>query len=163
LDGLYRGALFLNAGEEPPAEDLVLATMTGAFQEFRRIEEGSASEQWLEGKLVGAFLAHAASGSTEDVSMAGFPVDVASRQEPYTGALEIDPEELFRTGATMPPLARAAIWLVVFRRWPYREASRVLKTDSDGLKGLLRYRQMLLAAVVRGSVDRNGTDHDGRL
>ena len=29
-------ALFLNAGEELPAENLVLWNLTGAFQEFRR-------------------------------------------------------------------------------------------------------------------------------
>jgi DNA-directed RNA polymerase specialized sigma24 family protein len=59
----------------------------------------------------------------------------------------------------MPPLARAAIWLVVFRRWPYGDASIVLGTDVDGVKDLLRYRQVLMTAVVRRSVDRNGTDH----
>ena len=32
IDGLYHGALFLNGGEEPPAEDLVLWTLIGASQ-----------------------------------------------------------------------------------------------------------------------------------
>ena len=45
IDGLYQGALFLNAGEELSAEDLVLWTLTGAVQAFRRIE---ASAIWLE-------------------------------------------------------------------------------------------------------------------
>jgi hypothetical protein len=30
----------------------------------------------------------------------------------------------------------------------------------DGVKDLLRYRQVLLTAVVRRSVDLNGTDHE---
>ena len=187
IDGLYHGALFLNAGEERPAEDLVLWTLTGAVQAFRRIEEGTASAQWLEGKLVDVFLARTVpdstddgltddgltdDDSTDDVSTDDVPVDdvsvddppgyIMSSPEPATGAVEIDHEVLFRSGANMPPLARAAIWLVLFRRWPYREASEVLKTDVDGLKDLLRYRPMLLTAVVRGSVDRNGTDHDLR-
>ena len=66
IDGLYQGALFLNAGEELPAEDLVLWTLTGAVQAFRRIEEGTASAQWLEGKLVEVFLARTVSGSADD-------------------------------------------------------------------------------------------------
>ena len=62
----------------------------------------------------------------------------------------------------MPPLARAAIWLVVFRRWSYGEACTLVETDVEGLKDLLRYRQVLLTAVVRRAVGRNGTDHDRR-
>ena len=161
IDRLYHGALFLNAGEEPPAEDLVLWTLTGAFHEFRRIDEGSASEEWLEGKLVGAFLARAAAGSTDDDSGVTPPATELPSHKPYTGAVEIDSEALFRAGADIPALARAAIWLVVFRRWSYGEAFGVLNTDLDGLKDLLQYRQVLLAAVVQGSVDQDGTDRGG--
>ena len=157
IDRLYHGALFLNAGQEPPAEDLVLWTLTGAFQEFRQIEEGSASEPWLEGRLVEVCLARTASGSTDN----GL-TDVPSSSDPPTGAVEIDPEALFTAAANMPPLARAAIWLVVFRRWSYDEASSVLETGVDGLKDLLRFRQVLLTAVMQRSVDRNGTDHERR-
>ena len=81
---------------------------------------------------------------------------------PSPGAVEIDPEALFGAAAKMPPLARAALWLVVFRRWSYDQASRVLGTDVDGLKGLLRYRQVLVTAVVRRTLDRSGTDDDRR-
>ena len=157
IDRLYHGALFLNAGEEPPAEDLVLWTLTGAFQEFRQIKDGTASEQWLERRLIEVFLARTASGSTES----GLTDDPSSH-EPSSGAVEIDPEALLKAAANMPPLARAAIWLVVFRRWSYDEASNVLKTGVDGLKDLLRLRQVLLTAVVQRSVDRNGTDHERR-
>ena len=165
IDDLYHGALFLNGGEEPPAEDLVLWTLTGAFQEFRQIGDVSAAAEWIEEKLVKVFLARAASGWTDDGSneVVGSSVNVPSSYEPSSGTVQIDSEALFRAGAKMPPLARAAIWLVVFRRWPYGAASNVLGTDVDGLKDLLRYRQVLVTAVVRGSVDRNGTDHDGRL
>ena len=160
IDRLYHGALFLNAGEEPPAEDLVLWTLTGAFQEFRQIEEGSASEQWLEGRLVEVFLAR--TGSTDNGLTDNGLTDVPSGSEPPSGAVEIDPEALFTAAANMPPLARAAIWLVVFRRWSYDEASSVLETGVDGLKDLLRFRQVLLTAVMQRSVDRNGTDHERR-
>ena len=182
IDGLYHDALFLHAGDEPLAEDLVLWTLTGAFEAFRHFEEESPPEHWLEEKLIEIFLARTASGSTDDgttdtfsgddpstddvsagdVSMDDVRRDVMSSHELSSGAVEIDPEALLQAAENMPPLARAAIWLVVFRRWSYGDASSLLKTDLYGLKDLLRYRQMLLTAVVRGSVDRNGTDHDGR-
>ena len=62
IDGLFNGALFLNAGEEISAEDLVLWTLTGAFQEFQKMKGAGASEHWLEGKLVDVFLARTAAG-----------------------------------------------------------------------------------------------------
>ena len=194
IDSLYHGTLFLTVGEETPAEELVLWTLTGGFQEFRQIEKGDSWDRWIEGKLVEVFLARVESGSpdqgstyavsdedptigdgptkdfsgddalvdddgVEGSSMDGSRTEVPSSHEPSAAAMEIDHEVLFRSGADMPPLARAAIWLVLFRRWPYGEATEVLKTDVDGLKDLLRYRQLLLSAVVWGSVDRNGTDH----
>ena len=164
IDSLYHGALFLNAGQEPPAEDLVLWTLTGASQEFRQIEVGGASERWLEGRLVTVFLARRASGSTDAFSDADFSTDDVSAGDSsrYDVSVEIDPEALLGAAAKMPALARAAIWLVLFRRWSYDEASSVLGTGVDGLKDLLRYRQVLLTAVVGRSSDRNGTDHDRR-
>lgn len=174
IDGLYHGALFLNAGEEPPAEDLVLWTLTGAFQEFRQMKEESASEPWLEGKLVDVFLARTASGSTaggsigdgsaDDGSTDALSGEDLSADMPSTGdgSVEIDPDALFRAAVHMPPLARAAVWLVVFCRWTYGEAANGLGADVDGLKDLLRYRQVLLKAVVRRSVEGDGTDPDGR-
>jgi DNA-directed RNA polymerase specialized sigma24 family protein len=177
IDGLYHGALFLHAGEESPADDLVLWTLTSAFQEFRRIGAKVALEQWLEGRLVAVFLARSVANSiddgptdafsgedvsTDDVSVEGPSVDVPSSAEPSTGPFEIDPEALFGAAVNMPPLARAAIWLVLFRRWSYEEAASVLGTGVDGLKALLRYRHVLLTALVPRSADRNGTDHDLR-
>ena len=100
--------------------------------------------------------------STDDVSVEGPPIGVPSSSELSTGPLEIDPEALFGAAANMPPLARAAIWLVLFRRWSYDAAASVLETGVDGLKGLLRYRHVLLTALVRRPSGRNGTDHDRR-
>ena len=162
IDGLYHGALFLNGGEEPPAEDLVVWTLAGAFQEFRQIGTGRALERWIERKLVEVFLARTVPGDDGSTDLDGFSVNAPASHRPPSGAVEIDADALFGAAAKMPPLARAAIWLVVFRRWPYGEASHVLGTDVDGLKDLLRYRQVLVTAVVRRSVDRNGTDHEQR-
>jgi DNA-directed RNA polymerase specialized sigma24 family protein len=165
IDGLYHGALFLHAGDEPPADDLVLWTLTSAFQEFRQIGARVALEHWLEGRLVEVFLARRASGSADAPERGNFSGGDGSAtdfSENSAGSVEIDHEALFRAAAAMPPLARAAIWLVLFRRWSYGEASTVLETGVEGLKDLLRYREVLLTAVVRASADRNGTDHDRR-
>jgi DNA-directed RNA polymerase specialized sigma24 family protein len=162
IDDLYQGALFLNAGEESPAEDLVLWTVTGAFQAFRRID-GDATERWLERKLVETFLVRAGWDSMDRESMEAFSGVDPSRPDLADTAseiVEIDPEALFRSAAKLPHLARAAIWLVLFKRWRYEEVCDVLKTDVAGLKGLLQGRRVLLTAVVRQPGDRNGTDHD---
>jgi len=162
IDGLFNGALFLNAGEEISAEDLVLWTLTGAFQEFQKMKGAGASEHWLEGKLVDVFLARTAAGE----GLSGAPASGESLSPDTVsmggGSLEIDPDALFRAAEHMPPLARAAVWLVVFRRWTYGEAANGLGADVDGLKDLLEYRQVLLRAVPRRWADRDGTDRDRR-
>jgi len=83
IDGLYHGALFLQGGEESTAEDLVLWTMTGAFKQFKRIERRSVTEQWLEGKLVEAFLARAgldwAAGESVPVFLGDAPDRASAR------------------------------------------------------------------------------------
>jgi DNA-directed RNA polymerase specialized sigma24 family protein len=175
IDGLYHGARFLNGGEESPAEDLVLWTLTGAFREFRQMETAGGSERWLEGRLVGVFLAREGRSPIDENSLDGSldeaPLDadissldwsnVRSSAESSSGSMEIDPEALFRAAAIMPPLARAAIWLVIFRRWSYDEAARVLDTDVDGLKDVLQYRHVLLAALMQVSPARSRTDQGG--
>ena len=89
IDGLYHGARFLHGGEETSAQDLVLWTMTGAFQEFRHIEKESALEQWLERKLVEAFLARtgwgsADGGATDGAATDGGAADAFSEEGPST-------------------------------------------------------------------------------
>lgn len=165
MDDLYNDALFLNGGEVSRAEDLVLWTVTGAFQTFRRIEGVGATERWLERKLVEAFLVRAGGDPSGRESMEAFLAEDPSKPDlTDTGSeiLEIDSKALFRSAAKLSHVARAAIWLVLFRRWRYEEACDVVKTDVAGLKGLLQGRRVLLTAVVRKSGDRNGTDHDRR-
>ncbi len=79
IDGLYHGALFLNGGQELSAEDLVLWTLTGAFQEFRQLEEGSATGRWIEQKLVEVFLARTVPGDDESTDGVGSSADGAAR------------------------------------------------------------------------------------
>ncbi len=171
IDVLYQGALFLHGGEVPQAEDLVLWTMTGAFQQFKRLRGGNASKQWLEGKIVEAFLARAGADSTSDqrtlleegVEADGASAEITAGRDWSLDPVAIDPEALFRAAAKLSHMGRATIWLVLFRRWRYEEACNVLKTDVDGLSGLLRGRQVrITAAVVQKSENRNGTERERR-
>ena len=71
---------------------------------------------------------------------------------------EIDPQALFMAAERVPPRARAALWLVIFRRWTYDDASRALDTDPGSLKDLLSYRHVLLTALMRGSSEQSGAN-----
>jgi len=76
------------------------------------------------------------------------------------GTVKVDPFALYKAARRVPPRARAALWLVLLRRWKYLEASRVIETDLDDLKDLLGYRHLLLTAVLRGPEERDGTNGD---
>ena len=164
IDGLYHGALFLKAGEEAAAEDLVLWTLTGASQSFRRGLSHSDASRWLEDRLVRAFLAgeapagEAPAGASPLDSEDG-PIDGAEPvRVPSAVRGEIDPQALFMAAERVPPRARAALWLVIFRRWTYDDASRALDTDPGSLKDLLSYRHVLLTALMRGSSEQSGAN-----
>ena len=154
IDGLYQGALFLKAGETAAAEDLVLWTLTGAIPSFRQGLSPADATRWLEDRLVRAFLA----GAPPMDSEVGPVVEADAVQSPISGEVAIDPQALFMAAERVPPRARAALWLVIFRRWRYEDASRVLEMDQASLRNLLRYRHILLTAIMRGSGDRSGTD-----
>jgi DNA-directed RNA polymerase specialized sigma24 family protein len=159
IDGLYHGALFLKAGEEAAAEDLVLWTLTGAFQSFRRGLSHSDASRWLEDKLVRAFLAGEAPAGEAPLDSEDGPIDGAEPVRfPSAVRAEIDPQALFMAAERVPPRARAALWLVIFRRWTYDDASRVLDTNRASLKDLLSYRHVLLTAIMRGSSEQSGAN-----
>ena len=156
IDSLYHGALFLKAGEGQAAEDLLLSTLTGAFHAFRKVEQGTDVARWLEGRMVQAYLSAVTEGDSDGAS-------VEELEVPYTPLMrtvDVDPFALHKAARRIPPRARAALWLVLLRRWKYSEASRVLETDLNDLKDLLGYRHLLLTAVLRGPDQRNGTNAD---
>lgn len=156
IDSLYHGALFLKAGEGEAAEDLLLSTLTSAFHAFRTVEKGTDVARWLEGRMVRAYLSTVTEGDSDGASIE--EVELPSPQLMRT--VEVDPFALHKAARRIPPRARAALWLVLLRRWRYSEASRVLETDPDDLKDLLGYRHLLLTAVLRGPDQRNGTNGD---
>ncbi len=152
VDGLFQGALFLQAGAEAAAEDLLLWTLTRAFHVFRDTGGGERTRQWLEGRLVHEFLVLL---PKSDAAVQTHPGDLMSPSE-HVGS--VYPGALHAAAGQVPARARAALWLVVLRRWTYEEASLALHTTTEELKDLLRFRHTLMSAVLKPRNGRTGTD-----
>ena len=152
VDGLFQGALFLQAGDEAAAEHLLLWTLTRAFHVFRETGGGESPDQWLEGRLIHEFLALLPTGD----AVAGVGAAELRRPSQHVGSVE--PGALHDAAGRVPARARAALWLVVLRRWTYEEASVALHTNTDELKDLLQFRHTLMSAVLKPRSGRNGTD-----
>ncbi|GMR12286.1 MAG: hypothetical protein BMS9Abin29_0475 [Gemmatimonadota bacterium] len=152
VDGLFQGALFLQAGDEAAAEDLLVWTLTKAFHGFRETGGGESPDQWLEGRLVHEFLALLPNSS------AAPQVHTADLNRRLQRVGSVDPGVLHKAAGQVPARARAALWLVVLRRWTYDEASAALHTNTEELKDLLRFRHTLMSAVLMPRNALNGTD-----
>ena len=120
VDALFAGALFLVGGRTAAAEDLLVRASVRAFRACRR--DGAARDRELEATLVAEFL------------------DSASRWD--VGGVDRD-HPLFRSGAELSPRARAALWLVLFRRWSYVDVQGGLEIGRDELGRLLDGRTAL--------------------
>lgn len=150
LDSLYQGALFLSGGDARFAERLLVDTMTNSFREHGKglVEDSIAT--WMEAQLVRQFLNGVDAG----------PRLLRRASEPaVAGAFEgLEADTLFAAATSLPFWPRAAVWLVLLRRWSYADACDALDVDRDILDDLLRYRDVLMTEVLRGSRRRNGTD-----
>ncbi len=150
LDSLYQGALFLSGGDVRFAERLLVDTMTNSFREHGRgaVEESIAI--WMEAQLVRQFL------NAADAGPRPLRRGVETALSDAFEGLEAD--TLFTAAASLPFWPRAAVWLVLLRRWSYADAGDALDVDRDVLDDLLRYRDVLMTEVLRGSRRRNGSD-----
>lgn len=153
VDHLYQGALFLSGGDEEAAEGLLLWTLTRSFHAYRSADEVIDATRWLEGRLVDEFLsASNAAGLDADEAWPESP----ERQMRQGG--EIDSRALAVAAARVPFRARAALWLVVLRRWKYQDAAHTLGVSGEEVKNLLRYRDALVGAALGGAGERSGTN-----
>lgn len=144
IDGLYQGALFLTAGNEEQAEELLLDTLGRSFNRFHTTPRVEDIARWLEGRLVSTFMeTHPrdarATGPAAPSGMAAGATDV------FAG---LDASGLHMAAASVPWVARAALWLVLLRRWNYADTSDVMGVDERVLKDLLRYRHTLMGAIL---------------
>jgi DNA-directed RNA polymerase specialized sigma24 family protein len=150
LDSLYQGALFLSGGAPWVAEKLLVDTLTTSFREHGRDLPDDSVERWLEGRLVQQFLA--------GVELGPFPVRTANEGGVPGPFDELEADTLFTAAGALPPWARAAVWLVLLRRWSYAKACGALEVDLVVLDDLLRYRDQLMTEILRSSPRGNGTD-----
>jgi DNA-directed RNA polymerase specialized sigma24 family protein len=147
IDGLYHGALFLTAGDEDDAEGLLLDTLGRSFNQFRTPQDVEDIRRWLEGRLVATFMeAHSRDAR---VSRPVRPLERAPTNGPEIFA-GLDAPGLHMAAGAVPWAARAALWLVLLRRWRYADASTVMGVDEEVLKDLLSYRHTLMGAILGG-------------
>ena len=149
LDALYQGALFLSGGDTRDAEGLLVDAITVAFREYAEETDVVSVERWLESRLVRSFLKPPADGATM------LPEDPAPRVALEPGMLDaIGSQSLFGAADKLPALPRAAVWLVVLRRWSYRDAASTIGVDAEAIPGLLRYRDVLIKELVTSKPSR---------
>ena len=143
LDALYQGALFLAGGNTRDAERLMVEAVTGAFREHAQKRDIASVERWLEAGLVRSFLKQLTEGPTL------LPEETARRVALEPGTFDaIGPQQLFEAAAELPAWPRAAVWLVLLRRWSYRDAASAMGVDHDAVPGLLRYRDVLVKELI---------------
>ncbi|MDT8340539.1 MAG: hypothetical protein RQ751_03420 [Longimicrobiales bacterium] len=140
LDVLYQGALFLSGGSRRSAESLIDETAVAAYH-AGVASAGELEPNPLERLLIRRFVA-VSDGSGGDAA----PAVKDARRGESVGP--ISAEGLYRAAGAVPPLARAALWLVLIRRWSYEAAAALLGVDVEGLKRLLAYRDAFMSAVM---------------
>lgn len=146
LDDLYRGALFLCAGNASAAEALLVETVTTAVPGAAAPSTAapstdgaapggsSAPEPSLEGRLVRTFLAGSKAGRW------GSGLGKRSRSAPA-------PAALLAAAGEVPPAARAALWLVTVQRRSYSVAAERIGVDAQAFRLLLQHRGGFMAAA----------------
>jgi len=143
LDTLYQGALFLSGGDARAAERLLIESITLAFEEHAGDTDERETRRWFEARLVRSFLRH----------VRGEPRPTAAAPLNRDG---IDPnafqslgsDELFGAAAEIPAWPRAALWLVLLRRWSYEDAAAAMNIDERWMYTLLGYRDALMRELL---------------
>lgn len=142
LDTLYRGALFLCAGGREAAETLLERTAASASR--RRLDRHHADIAFpVERLMIREFLGNPPAADVPPLPL-GDPVGLA-------GFGKLTSNSLYRGAASVPAAPRAAIWLVVIRRWTYDDAADAMDVGGDALREALAYRDTFMAGTLRSS------------
>lgn len=152
LDSLYQGALFLAAGDEHTAERLLTRSVTRAFE----ARSAEADGRLLERSLARVFV------DEIDEAARSVPEPGSGTPKPVGQSLpRLDGGTLFSAAGDLPRWPRAALWLVLLRRWGYGDAARALGIEDDSLRQLLAYRDVLFAEVLeRAQGDESGAGRE---
>ncbi len=144
LEVLYPGALFLNAGDQKAAEQLLIDTMASSFHEWDDPVEPTV--QWFEARMAARFGASVQPPPAEGPASAHLtPVPTVRR------------EDLLAAVAAIPEGARAALWLVLLRQWSYADATKALGVTPESLRQMLEYRHALTRQLLGRSSRNEGT------
>ena len=84
------------------------------------------------------------------------PALVPKKQSDIAPLRQLQQDDLFRGAAAIPEWARAAIWLVLLRRWSYQEACDALRVSQDVLSDMLEHRHALTRVLVSGALPIKG-------
>jgi DNA-directed RNA polymerase specialized sigma24 family protein len=156
IDGLYQGALFLAAGDEVEAEQLLIETLGRSFSRFHAGDATDDIRRWLEGKMVSTFM----ESHSRDVTPTHHGPGAVRLQASHESAFaSLDAQGLHSAAAEVPWAARAALWLVLLRRWKYDDASDAMGIGRPILKNLLEYRHTLVGAILGGRRRRDRGQH----
>lgn len=161
LDALHQGALFLCAGEESAAEQLILDAVTRARYSWGRVAGRPGTRAWLSRALAQEFLAR-----SPRYRLAGAVADRPPESRSYSDknretAMDPDAHALYRAAGSIPHAARPALWLGLIRRWSYQEVATTLRISSEELHELLRYRATFIAVALGGDDGRAGSAATG--
>lgn len=138
IDALFRGALFLRAGDTHEAERLLEDTVLAAYHEWERGVE-PPDEDALLVLMARTFL----SQSRGDAEAA-----VAGDLPPSTGDGTITADDVCAAAGAVAPPERAALWLVVIQRWRYARAAAALRIDEAELRRRIGFRDRFAAALA---------------
>jgi hypothetical protein len=130
IDTLYQGCLFLRGGDAKGAEHLLVSSATRAFEEHTPDIGDAQFDRWLETRVVTSFLEAVEGGSERSPSA------------PPHGSYD-----LHSVAGRVPALSRAALWLVLLRRWDYKGAAEALGVDRVRLIELLQHRSALVGIL----------------
>jgi hypothetical protein len=134
LDTLWQAALFLAGGEPRGAQSLLVDTVEAASDYHVGAAAMDGADDAVERFMVRRFFDRTPwlprGGARRPVRC--FPDDV---------------EALLRSAGSLPPRSRAALWLVVIRRKPYRDGAEILGVDREELRRLLEHRDALVAGA----------------
>ena len=148
MDALYQGALFLSGGDRDDAEKLVVDAVMLAFDEHAADIGPQQTRRWFEARLVRSFLEHFVLGRE---TLEPRP-DQGRRPSLDADTFDsLEATDLFQAAGTIPPGPRAALWLVLLRRWSYEAAARVLRVEPEQLPLLLGHRDVLMRELMRRS------------
>ncbi|MDH3207080.1 MAG: hypothetical protein OEO79_10730 [Gemmatimonadota bacterium] len=150
LDALFAGAAFLSGGQEAGTKSLLVEAVSCASSEYHEDVDAGAFTQWMEGILVRAFLAPSSAGAVPAKRAADSSKQSRVRPEDFRS---IAWANIVRAAAGLPAQSRAALWLVLLRRWSYQDAASAMDIDLDSLRGLLTYRAAFFEGVVTGTAD----------